>query len=733
MRDLFNTSFFRTLWWSCNHYKQLFLSLLTLFFIFLTIFPNYAENSKVDLVKDTLGVYVKKQLKEASNAKNKDWNKAIEIMENLLEDSLVADNDSLLNYVKYRYSLYLLMIDENIRSKEMILEIVAYYEEHSRKRWTNLKSRLGSLSKRLGDYDSAEIHLEEALPYAKKLEMSITEGLIYLNLSNICRFKSDFGDAYRKADIALQIFRKINRDDWILEAQTTLAYISVLAKDYEGAAVYFEEIFSRESNIADNNFLVSPILYAGIMNFEKGAIPLAKKQMEKCLALINSLGRFPDLTMIYRYMSDISIIEKDYIAAENYILKALAITNESYNKRQALHAKLTLVKLETIIRPKKDNLKDLQSVYQWALDNDDNVLLKKSSNLISAYYVKQGNLKKALRYNKIYIEASEAKFQKDRINEIALIKEKSKHAQEVKEQVIQAQQLQADLTLSEGRRNMMLISVLFLGLMSGFLLYFYSQKQHAYASLKTSNEELKKAEYGLALKNEELEKYIAYNLQLENFAHIASHDLKTPLQNISNFSKLLKKTAKHRLNEEEMQYLTFIAKGTEDMSILVKEILGFSLLQKSELVKEKIDVPEFIDYVLELNKTLIKEKNAIVSLDIKTPCISGDRSKLLQLLQNLLTNSVKFHKQAQQPKIVISSYTEQDNWVFNIKDNGIGIEPTYFNKIFLLFKRLHGKEAYEGTGIGLSLCKKIVEMHGGKIWVNSSLGEGATFSFSLPK
>jgi len=169
------------------------------------------------------------------------------------------------------------------------------------------------------------------------------------------------------------------------------------------------------------------------------------------------------------------------------------------------------------------------------------------------------------------------------------------------------------------------------------------------------------------------------------------------------------------------------------MTALVDDILGFSLLQKSKLTKEKIEVSEFVDYVLQLNQSLIEEKNATISLDLKTPYISGDRSKLLQLLQNLITNSVKFHRKEEQPKVVISSYAEQDKWIFKVKDNGIGIEPTYFNKIFLLFKRLHGKEAYEGTGIGLSLCKKIVEMHGGKIWVNSALGEGATFSFSLPK
>lgn len=732
MLKLPNTSTGDTFWRSLNRHKSLFLSFLIILLFSCSISTTYADNQLLNISKDSLGIHVKKQLNLAKAAKNKDWNKAIAIMDSLLTIPILADNDSILNHVKYRYSLYLLMIDKNIRSRDMIMEILDHYKAKNPKRWTNLKSRLGSIAIRLGDYKLAEKHLKEALPFSNQLDMPITEGLIYLNISSICRFKSDFGEAYRKADLSLQIFERIEREDWILEAKTTLAFISVLAKDYEGAEKYFDEIFDNEKNIANKNFLVSPTLYAGIMNFEKGDIPQAKKQFEQGLERINSLGNFPDLTMVYQYMSLISMIEKDYDTAEEYIIKALNSTDKSYNKRQRFNARLIQIKLESIIRPEKDNLKTLTQVYNWALANEDNILLKESSNLISTYYSKKGNLKKALDFNKIYFDATEKKYQKDHLNEIALVKEKAKYLQEMKDRETKAKNLQIELASSESRKNMLLIGLLFFVFMSSLLMYYYHQKEHAYSSLKISNQELKNAELEMDVKNKELEKYIAYNLQLENFAYIASHDLKSPLQTISNFSQLLQKTAKSRLNEEEVLYLKFISKGTEDMSAIVNDILDFSILQKSELIKEKIDVSEFVAYVLQLNKSLIEEKNATVSLDLNTPFISGDRSKLLQLLQNLITNSVKFHQKDKQPKVTISSHVDQNNWVFNIKDNGIGIEPSYFNKIFLLFKRLHRKEEYEGTGIGLSMCKKIVEMHGGKIWVNSTLGEGSTFSFSLP-
>ncbi len=722
--SIFNKCFFK-------HFGLVFF--LSLSIIFLIPFPIFCENTNQVVVVDSLIPYVNKQLEAASKSKNKDWSETITITGNLLENPLLRANDSLLNYVKYRHSLYLLMADENIKSRDMVQEIIGYYKINDLKKWTNLKSRLGTLNIRLGAYEIAKKHLDEALPFANKLKMPITEGLMYLYLSNICRIKSDFGDAFRKADLALKIFEKIERKDWILEAQTSLAYISIIAKDYEGAKEYFDVIFDKEDEISNDNFLVSPTLYSGIMYFEKGNIDLAKKQFQEGLRRINSLGSFPDLPTVYRYMSEISSLEKDYVSAENYINKALNTSLKSKNKRQELRAILTLIKLESVIRPQKDNLLALKKVYQWALDNDNNFLLKESSGYISSYYSDKGNFKSALNYNKVYLAASEKKFQKDRLSEITLFREKSKYAQKVKEREVKEQQLQAELIVGETKRRMLLGGIFFLGLMSGFLLYFYSQKQHAYSSLKTSNQELIKAENGLELKNQELEKYIAYNLQLENFAYIASHDLKSPLQTISNFSQFLQKTAVDRLNAEELQALTFISKGTDDMLLLVNDLLDFSVLQKSTVTKEKINVPEFVNYVLQLNQSLIKEKNAEVTLDLKTPFISGDRSKLLQLLQNLITNSVKFIGKEKNPKVEISSHDDKDSWVFNIKDNGIGIEPTYFNKIFLLFKRLHRKEDYEGTGIGLSMCKKIVDMHGGKIWVNSTLGKGATFSFSIPK
>jgi len=202
---------------------------------------------------------------------------------------------------------------------------------------------------------------------------------------------------------------------------------------------------------------------------------------------------------------------------------------------------------------------------------------------------------------------------------------------------------------------------------------------------------------------------------------------------MQSFTNLIKKTAKERLTKEEMQSLYFISSASGDMINLVDNLMDYSSLQKSSIKIEKIFLKDFINYILDLNNTSIQQQKATIELKLETPFIYGDRSKLLQLFQNLILNAIKFHKPGEKPKIVVQCFANTDNYLVSVKDDGIGIDSTYFDKVFLLFKQLHNKINYGGTGIGLAVCKQIVEMHKGKIWVESKLGEGTTFSFALPK
>ncbi|MEL6253674.1 MAG: ATP-binding protein [Bacteroidota bacterium] len=234
-------------------------------------------------------------------------------------------------------------------------------------------------------------------------------------------------------------------------------------------------------------------------------------------------------------------------------------------------------------------------------------------------------------------------------------------------------------------------------------------------------------------KNEELEKYIESNMSLENFAYLASHDLKAPLRTIISFSQLFEKRVKAKLKPQEVELLNFVIGASKNMERLINDLLEYSRVNTKKLDPRPIVVKPLIREVINELSSTIQEKKARFQLKNIPEIIIADSPKIRRLLQNLITNALKFSKPDKAPRIMISVSEEETDWVFMVKDNGIGINEKYKAKIFMLFQRLHGDTDYEGTGIGLAMVKKIVEQHHGKIWVESTQGKGSKFFFTIPK
>jgi PAS domain S-box-containing protein len=224
------------------------------------------------------------------------------------------------------------------------------------------------------------------------------------------------------------------------------------------------------------------------------------------------------------------------------------------------------------------------------------------------------------------------------------------------------------------------------------------------------------------------------NSELEQFAYIASHDLQTPLRHISSFVQLL--TSKIRntnaLDAKAEKWIEYILNGTKQMKSLITDLLSYSRIGRVDIQVEEIDIEKLLKQVMDELREPIRTANAkIVYSEI--PKIFGIKSQILQLFQNLVENSIKFKKPHIDPIVTICCKDHGEFWRFLVTDNGIGINSKYSERIFLMFHRLHTAEEYPGTGIGLSICKKIVEFHGGKIGLDSDESEGAIFSFILPK
>ncbi|HEX2333195.1 MAG TPA: PAS domain S-box protein [Burkholderiales bacterium] len=238
----------------------------------------------------------------------------------------------------------------------------------------------------------------------------------------------------------------------------------------------------------------------------------------------------------------------------------------------------------------------------------------------------------------------------------------------------------------------------------------------------------KKADAALSEAHEELKRS---NAELEQFAYVASHDLQEPLRMVASYTQLLARRYDDRLDEDAREFMAYIVDGASRMKQLIEDLLAYSRLGTKGVDFKRVSADAALRRALFSLRTAIEETGAMVTRD-PMPTLAADEIQLGQLFQNLIGNALKF-RSASVPRINIAVKESTEEYSFEVRDNGIGIEPQYYERIFMVFQRLHNKGEYPGTGIGLAICKKVVERHGGRIWVESRPGEGSSFFFTLPK
>jgi len=221
------------------------------------------------------------------------------------------------------------------------------------------------------------------------------------------------------------------------------------------------------------------------------------------------------------------------------------------------------------------------------------------------------------------------------------------------------------------------------------------------------------------------------NQDLQQFAYIVSHDLQEPLRTITSFTQLLANRYKGKLDKDADDFINFIVEGTVRMKQMIQDLLQYSRVTTKGGEFTETNAEEVIKDTISNLKVVINENDAEITYD-PLPKVFADSKQLQRVFQNLILNSIKYRKPDEPPKIHISAQKDKDEHIFSVSDNGIGIEKQYFDRIFAIFQRLHSREEYEGTGIGLAVVKRIIERHGGRIWVESELGKGSTFYFSIP-
>ncbi len=244
-----------------------------------------------------------------------------------------------------------------------------------------------------------------------------------------------------------------------------------------------------------------------------------------------------------------------------------------------------------------------------------------------------------------------------------------------------------------------------------------------------------KAEEILRMQKKTLEEYALKleqsNKDLEQFAYIASHDLREPLRTITGYVQLIENKYKDKLDADANQFIHFIIDGTHRMDTLIIDLLSYAQVSTQVPVKEQIDSSVVLNYVIAGSQENIQKNRARITVG-PMPVVYANKQQLIQVFQNLINNAIKFHRDIS-PEIYISAKELENHWQFAVSDNGIGIDTKYSERIFVIFQRLNHKNLYSGTGIGLTICKKIIEQHEGKIWFESELNKGSTFYFTIKK
>ncbi len=269
----------------------------------------------------------------------------------------------------------------------------------------------------------------------------------------------------------------------------------------------------------------------------------------------------------------------------------------------------------------------------------------------------------------------------------------------------------------------------------GFAVYDQNKRPIRMIGAMQDHTETKANEFILKELNNSLEKRAKEladsNDELERFAYVTSHDLQEPLRMVSSFLQLLKKRYSDKLDGKAHEYIGFAVDGAERMKTLILDLLEYSRVNTNKSASEEVDLNSLMSPLVLTYKQLLEEKGGKILCD-NLPVIRGNKTQLFQLFQNLVGNGLKYNTSSA-PKIKITVTELEHDYRFVFEDNGIGIDPKYFKKIFVIFQRLHHKNEFSGTGIGLAICKKIVDKHGGKIWVESEPEKGSSFYFLLPK
>ncbi|MFK7906199.1 MAG: tetratricopeptide repeat protein [Chitinophagales bacterium] len=648
--------------------------------------------------------------------------------------------------------------EKAINSYKISLKIAE--ETSNQKMVANNLYRIGVMHNYLQNSPSALEHLLKANKIMQELKSPDPKqlGKTLNYIAKIYQKVGNFELAYDYQLRALQIFEELKDSSRIAGAHYGLGNIFFYQDQYPTAIKHYQE-----SKYIASQINLTPLVIATI-----GSIGSAYDRLDKvdeslkynllCLKTAEE-NKFESQQADARHnvASNYHSLGYCYEALDYYkqSLDYKRKSNDGFGEVGTLRA-ISSVYLDLGMRPTA--IRYLKKALKIAEEIDSDTRRMDVYQHIASAYEQNGDHVNAYKYMKSYIELKDLVMNQNTAEVMA--KAKTRYEVEKREKKIGFLKKENEL-LEKNEEISSLRSIALLGLSLGLILillvsYFYYQNQRRYnkiledkskqiefqnKQLEAVNKQLEEINISqksfndvLATKNLQIEQQNKQledtNEELKQFAYVASHDLKEPLRMISSYTSLIQRRYTQNLDEGAKEFMGYIVDATHRMNNLLEDLLSYSRISTHNQQRERVNMNEILEGVLANLRLNVQQKGAKIHIE-DLPKVKVSRSQMGQLYQNLISNALKFSDQ-DHPEINITSRKNGKMYIFGVKDNGIGIDPEHQQKIFEMFSRLHTREEYEGTGIGLATCKKIVERHGGSIWVESEKNDGATFYFTLP-
>jgi len=611
--------------------------------------------------------------------------------------------------------------DEAVKVFKSTLDFATIQDYPNQK--SNISIGYGIALYKNGDIQNAYKTLNEVLPNIKNSDPKIKAEVNQI-LGMTLIFKNKFPEGYKFQMEALKFYIDIQDSVGMVGIYYDLGTNFGMQGQFEMALENYEKGIAIAKAIKDNKLLMSGTTaiggtWASLNNFEK-----AIEYIDQSMVLAKLLNDEEELAWASVNGGHILGNLKQYNKAQEYLQQAYDLSNKIGNKlltAYAVEQMSDLYSMQNQLNKALDKLDESNKIFQELGQTNS---IKGVAKKYAEIYYKQKEFDKYKEYNDKYLALKDSLFSKELMESMASLKQDFEiHKLERENQIAL---LTKDQEIARAKYKSR-IALTIAGLVAFILLLclMYSRNKSATEKndiLISKNAEILRQNTFLAESNRDLEK----------FAYIISHDLKEPLRNINGFTKLLVKKLKQiKADENINEYASFITNGTEQMEGLLNGLLEYSKIGVNKGEKEIINLNELVKQVTDNMKIQLNEKKCTVEIS-SLPSIACRPSQITQVFQNLIANAIKFSKEDGN-KIEIGAEDLEKDYQFYIKDNGIGIDLEYQKDIFVVFKRLHNRGTFSGSGIGLATCKKIVEDHGGRIWVNSTKGKGACFYFNIPK